>query len=159
MTTVIFESTPVYPDASRYWSTIDQHKITHLYTAPTAIRLLRRLGEDFVKDHSLKSLRVIGSVGEPINPEAWHWYNDHVGRGECAVVDTYWQTETGSIVITPLPGAIPTKPGSATFPFAGIEAKILEWVASCPSNLFHPSKLTACPVCSTFFPFPQPDDW
>ena len=126
VTTTIFESTPVYPDASRYWKTIDQHKITHLYTAPTAIRLLRRLGEDFVKDHSLKSLRVIGSVGEPINPEAWHWYNDHVGRGECAVVDTYWQTETGSIVITPLPGAIPTKPGSATFPFAGIEAKILE---------------------------------
>ncbi|KAL7417942.1 acetyl-coenzyme a synthetase [Mrakia frigida] len=126
VTTTIFESTPVYPTASRYWDAIDKHKITHLYTAPTAIRLLRRLGEDFVKDHSLKSLRVIGSVGEPINPEAWHWYSDNVGRGECAVVDTYWQTETGSIVITPLPGAIPTKPGSATFPFAGIEVKILD---------------------------------
>lgn len=93
---------------------------------PQAIRLLRRLGEDWVKNHDLSSLRVIGSVGEPINPEAWHWYNDNVGRGNAAVVDTYWMTETGSIHITPLPGATATQPGSATFPFFGVDVAILE---------------------------------
>ncbi|KAH9903296.1 acetate--CoA ligase [Cubamyces lactineus] len=126
VTTTVFESTPVYPTPARYWQTVDKHKITQFYSAPTAIRLLRRLGEHHVKDHDLGSLRVLGSVGEPINPEAWHWYNDHVGRKQCAIVDTFWQTETGSIVVTPFPGAIETKPGSATVPFFGIEPAILD---------------------------------
>ena len=125
-TTLIFESTPVYPTASRYWEVVKQHKITQFYTAPTSIRLLRRLGEEHVKGHDLSSLRVIGTVGEPINPEAWNWYNEHVGKKECAIVDTYWQTETGSIIITPMPGATKTKPGSATRPFWGIEPVLLD---------------------------------
>ncbi|KAI8870405.1 putative acetyl-CoA synthetase [Ramicandelaber brevisporus] len=124
--TLMFESLPTYPDASRYWTTVDKHQLTHFYTAPTAIRALRRLGDKWVEKSDLSSLRVIGSVGEPINPEAWLWYHDVVGRKRCAVVDTYWQTETGSIVITPLPGAISTKPGSATVPFFGIDARILD---------------------------------
>lgn len=102
------------------------HKITQFYTSPTAIRALRRLGDSWVQGHDLSSLRVIGSVGEPINPEAWLWFKDHVGKGRCAVVDTYWQTETGSIVITPLPCAIPTKPGAATVPFFGVDPVILD---------------------------------
>ncbi|KAK0519959.1 acetyl-coenzyme A synthetase 2 [Tilletia horrida] len=126
VTTLVFESTPVYPEPNRYWEIVEKHKLTQFYTAPTSIRLLRRLGEEHVKKHDLTSLRVIGSVGEPINPEAWEWYNTHVGGGECAVVDTYWQTETGSILITPLPGATKTKPGSATLPFWGVEPVILD---------------------------------
>ncbi|KAJ3012089.1 UNVERIFIED_CONTAM: acetyl-CoA synthetase [Siphonaria sp. JEL0065] len=126
VTTVLFESTPTYPDASRFWQVVDKHKITQFYTAPTAIRSLRRLGDDFVKPYSLNSLRVLGSVGEPINPEAWEWYNTVVGRGKCAIVDTYWQTETGSIIITPLPGAIATKPGAATLPFFGVDLAVLD---------------------------------
>ncbi|KDQ09202.1 hypothetical protein BOTBODRAFT_643258 [Botryobasidium botryosum FD-172 SS1] len=126
VTTTVFESTPVYPTPSRYWDAVQTHKLTHFYTAPTAIRLLRRMGEHHVKDYDLSSLRVLGSVGEPINPEAWNWYNEFVGRKQCAIVDTFWQTETGSIVITPFPGAVPTKPGSATVPFFGIEAAILD---------------------------------
>ena len=126
VTTTVFESTPIYPTASRYWDFVDKWKATHLYTAPTAIRLLRRMGESFVKDHDLSSLRVLGSVGEPINPEAWHWYNDFAGKNQCAIVDTYWMTETGSIAVTPLPGAIPTKPGSATFPFFGFALDIID---------------------------------
>jgi len=122
----VFESTPVYPTPSRYWEMVDKWKLTQLYTAPTAIRLLRRMGSEHVKPYDLSSLRVIGTVGEPINPEAWHWYNEHVGRGQCAIVDTWWQTETGSIMITPFPGAIPTKPGSATVPFLGINPAILD---------------------------------
>ncbi|KAI0827271.1 acetate--CoA ligase [Trametes gibbosa] len=129
VTTTVFESTPVYPTPARYWQTVDKHQITQFYSAPTAIRLLRRLGEHHVQDHDLGSLRVLGSVGEPINPEAWHWYNDHVGRKQCAIVDTFWQTETGSIVVTPFPGAIETKPGSATVPFFGIEPVILDPVS------------------------------
>jgi acetyl-CoA synthetase len=125
-TTVLFESIPTYPNASRYWDLVAEHKLTQFYTAPTAIRALRRLGNEWVANKDLSSLRVIGSVGEPINPEAWHWYNTYVGRGRCAVVDTYWQTETGSIICTPLPGAIPTKPGSATVPFFGIDLAILD---------------------------------
>ncbi len=109
-----------------YWQTVEKHKLTQFYSAPTAIRLLRRLGAHHVENHDLSSLRVIGSVGEPINPEAWNWYNEHVGRRQCAIVDTYWQTETGSIVITPFPGAIETKPGSATVPFFGIDSVILD---------------------------------
>lgn len=126
LTTVFFESVPTYPDARRYWQLVDEHKITHFYTAPTAIRALRRLGDSWVADASLSSLRVIGSVGEPINPEAWKWYDKVVGRGRCAVIDTYWQTETGSIIVTPLPAAIPTKPGSATLPFFGIDVAVLD---------------------------------
>ncbi|GJJ14651.1 acetyl-CoA synthetase [Clathrus columnatus] len=124
--TTVFESTPVYPTPSRYWQAVQEHKLTHFYSAPTAIRLLRRMGEHHVGGHDLTSLRVLGSVGEPINPEAWHWYNEHVGKKECAIVDTFWQTETGSIIITPFPGAIETKPGSATVPFFGIEPVILD---------------------------------
>ncbi|KAJ1551264.1 acetyl-CoA synthetase [Nowakowskiella sp. JEL0078] len=126
VTTVIFESIPTYPDASRYWQLVDKHKVTQFYTAPTAIRALRRLGDKFVEPYSLSTLRVIGSVGEPINPEAWLWYEEKVGRGNCAVVDTYWQTETGSIIVTPLPGAIATKPGSATLPFFGVDLAVLD---------------------------------
>ncbi|EPQ29685.1 uncharacterized protein PFL1_02905 [Pseudozyma flocculosa PF-1] len=126
VTTLIFESTPVYPSPSRYWEMVDKHKLTQFYTAPTSIRLLRRLGEEHVQKHDLSSLRVIGSVGEPINPEAWNWYNENVGRKECAIVDTYWMTEGGSIMITPLPGATKTKPGSATMPFWGIHPVILD---------------------------------
>ncbi|KAI9296481.1 acetyl-coenzyme A synthetase [Neoconidiobolus thromboides FSU 785] len=126
LTTVVFESVPTYPNASRYWKMVEDHKITQFYTSPTAIRALRRLGDSWVEGHDLSSLRVIGSVGEPINPEAWDWYNLKVGKGQCAVVDTYWQTETGSIIITPLPGAVRTKPGSATFPFFGIDPVILD---------------------------------
>jgi len=129
VTTTVFESTPVYPTPSRYWETVAKHKLTQFYSAPTAIRLLRRLGEHHVQDHDLTSLRTLGSVGEPINPEAWNWYNEHVGKKQCAIVDTFWQTETGSIVVTPFPGAIETKPGSATVPFFGIEPAILDPVS------------------------------
>ncbi|CAG8634036.1 13045_t:CDS:2 [Ambispora leptoticha] len=125
-TTVLFESTPVYPTPSRYWQIVDKHKITQFYTAPTAIRLLRRHGREHVEGYDLSSLRVIGTVGEPINPEAWEWYYEVVGKKKCAIVDTYWQTETGAAIISPLPGAIPTKPGSATLPFFGIEPVVLD---------------------------------
>ncbi|GAA5891214.1 hypothetical protein JCM8208_002544 [Rhodotorula glutinis] len=126
VTTTIFESTPVYPTPSRFWEVVAKHKLTQFYTAPTAIRLLRRLGHEHTKGHDLSTLRTIGSVGEPINPEAWEWYWEHVGNKECAVVDTYWQTETGSIIITPLPGATQTKPGAATLPFFGIDPVLLD---------------------------------
>ncbi|KAG0763254.1 hypothetical protein G6F57_009179 [Rhizopus arrhizus] len=125
-TSLLFESTPTYPTPSRFWETVEKHRVTQFYTAPTAIRALRRLGDDWVDKCDLSTLRVIGSVGEPINPEAWEWYYDKVGKRQCAVVDTYWQTETGSIIITPLPGATATKPGSATFPFFGINPVILD---------------------------------
>ncbi|KAI8372992.1 acyl-activating enzyme [Radiomyces spectabilis] len=125
-TTVLFESTPTYPNPSRFWDLIEKHKITQFYTAPTAIRALQRLGDQWLENHDLSSLRVIGSVGEPINREAWDWYNEKVGKNRCAVVDTYWQTETGSIIISPLPGATPTKPGSATLPFFGIDPVLLD---------------------------------
>ncbi|KAL1928000.1 hypothetical protein VTP01DRAFT_3405 [Rhizomucor pusillus] len=124
-TTVLFESTPTYPTPSRFWELIQKHKITQFYTAPTAIRALRRLGDQWLENYDLSTLRVIGSVGEPINPEAWDWYNEKVGKNRCAVVDTYWQTETGSIIVSPLPGATATKPGSATLPFFGIKPVIL----------------------------------
>ena len=125
-TSVIFESTPTFPDPSRYWKLVEDHKITQFYTAPTAIRALRRLGDSWVDKCDLSSLRVISSVGEPINPEAWLWYYNKVGRGRCSVVDTYWQTETGSHIVTPLPGATTTKPGSATVPFFGIDVVVLD---------------------------------
>jgi acetyl-CoA synthetase len=126
VSTVVFESTPVYPTPSRYWQVVEKHRLTQFYTAPTAIRLLRRLGAHHTEPHDLSSLRVLGSVGEPINPEAWNWFNEHVGKFQAAIVDTFWQTETGSIVVTPFPGAIETKPGSATVPFFGIETAILD---------------------------------
>ncbi|TVR12138.1 MAG: acetate--CoA ligase [Planctomycetota bacterium] len=125
-TTVLFESIPTYPDSGRYWDMVERLKITQFYTAPTAIRAIMRDGNEPVERYDRSSLRVLGSVGEPINPEAWKWYHDVVGNGTCAVVDTWWQTETGSIMITPLPGATPTKPGSATLPFFGIEPVILD---------------------------------
>eukprot|EP00698_Gefionella_okellyi_P025276 TRINITY_DN9208_c0_g1_i1.p1 TRINITY_DN9208_c0_g1~~TRINITY_DN9208_c0_g1_i1.p1 ORF type:complete len:640 (-),score=143.63 TRINITY_DN9208_c0_g1_i1:18-1754(-) len=120
-TTVLFESLPTYPDAGRYWDMVDRLGVSIFYTAPTAIRTLMRSGPEIVKKYQRSSLRILGSVGEPINPEAWRWYNEVVGDGQCAVVDTYWQTETGGIVCAPLPGMIPTKPGSATLPFFGVE--------------------------------------
>jgi acetyl-CoA synthetase len=125
-TTVMFESLPTYPDAGRYWDMVERLRINQFYTAPTAIRAIARHGDEFVMRHDRSSLRVLGSVGEPINPEAWRWYHDVVGEGRCAVVDTWWQTETGSICITPIPGVVPTKPGSATLPFLGIDPVILD---------------------------------
>ncbi|CAG8632877.1 6139_t:CDS:2 [Dentiscutata heterogama] len=124
-TAVLFESTPIYPTPSRYWEVVSKHKITQFYTAPTAIRLLRKFGREYVDPHDLSSLRVIGTAGEPINPDAWEWYNEVVGRNVCSVIDTYWQTETGSVTVTSFPGATATKPGSATFPFFGIDLAIL----------------------------------
>ncbi len=119
-TSVIFEGVPNYPDWGRFWDVVDKHKVNIFYTAPTAIRSLLKAGDEFVKRYSRKSLRILGTVGEPINAEAWHWYNDVVGDGRCPIVDTWWQTETGGHMITPLPHAIPTKAGSATLPFFGI---------------------------------------
>ncbi len=139
-TSLVFEGIPNYPDWSRFWQVVDKHQVNIFYTAPTAIRSLIRQGDDFVKKTSRKSLRVLGSVGEPINHEAWLWYRDVVGEGRCPIVDTWWQTETGGHLITPLPGATTTKPGSATFPFFGVrpaivdnEGKILE--GACEGNL------------------------
>ncbi len=125
-TTVMFEGVPSYPDAGRFWQTIDKHKVTLFYTAPTAIRALMREGEAPVKQWSRQSLRLLGSVGEPINPEAWQWYHRVVGDGRCPIVDTWWQTETGGILISPLPGAIDQKPGSATLPFFGVQPAIID---------------------------------
>jgi len=124
-TSVMFESTPLYPDAGRYWQVIDKFKVTQFYTAPTAIRALIRQGDEWPAKYSLDSLRILGSVGEPINPEAWMWYYEKVGRARCPIVDTWWQTETGGFLITPLPGAHTLKPGSASRPFFGVEPIIL----------------------------------
>ncbi|MDG1803076.1 MAG: acetate--CoA ligase [Paracoccaceae bacterium] len=125
-TTVMFEGVPTYPDASRFWQVCEKHKVNQFYTAPTAIRALMGQGDDFVTGSDLSSLKLLGTVGEPINPEAWNWYNDVVGGGRCPIVDTWWQTETGGHLLTPLPGATTTKPGSATKPFFGIQPVILE---------------------------------
>jgi acetyl-CoA synthetase len=125
-TTVMFEGVPNYPDSGRFWQAVDKHKVTVFYTAPTAIRALMREGDAPVKAWSRASLRLLGSVGEPINPEAWEWYHRVVGDNRCPVVDTWWQTETGGIMITPLPGAIDQKPGSATLPFFGVKPAILD---------------------------------
>ncbi|HZB93347.1 MAG TPA: acetate--CoA ligase [Stellaceae bacterium] len=125
-TTVMFEGVPNYPDASRFWQVIDKHKINIFYTAPTAIRALMREGEHFVEKTSRRALKLLGSVGEPINPEAWLWYHRVVGDGRLPIVDTWWQTETGGILITPLPGATPLKPGSATRPFFGVKPVIVD---------------------------------
>jgi len=125
-TTLMFEGVPTYPEADRFWRVIDKHQVNIFYTAPTAIRALMAQGEDFVTRTDRSSLRILGSVGEPINPEAWEWYYHVVGNGRCPVVDTWWQTETGGILITPLPGATDLKPGSATLPFFGIQPEILD---------------------------------
>ncbi|KZB73608.1 MULTISPECIES: acetate--CoA ligase [Thalassospira] len=125
-TTLMFEGVPSYPDASRFWQVCEKHKVNIFYTAPTAIRALMREGESFVNKADLSSLRILGSVGEPINPEAWEWYYEHVGKKNCPIVDTWWQTETGGILITPLPGATDLKPGSATLPFFGVQPALLD---------------------------------
>ena len=125
-TTVVFESTPLYPDAGRYWQVCDDIQATIFYTAPTALRALLRVGDEPVKKYRRDSIRVLGSVGEPINPEVWRWYHDVVGEGRCSVVDTWWQTETGGILLSPLPGATPCKPGSATFPLPGIRPQLVD---------------------------------
>lgn len=125
-TTFMFESTPMYPNAGRYWDMIDRHKITVFYTAPTAIRSLMRLGTKIPARYDLSSLRILGTVGEPINPEAWRWYYEHIGRNKCTIVDTYWQTETGGHIATNIPGVTPMKPGSCTLPMYGIDTVILD---------------------------------
>ncbi|WP_137700001.1 acetate--CoA ligase [Marimonas lutisalis] len=125
-TTLMFEGVPTYPDVGRFWAVCEKHKVNQFYTAPTAIRALMAHGTDPVTKHDLSSLKVLGTVGEPINPEAWNWYDETVGKGNCPIVDTWWQTETGGHLLTPIPGAIPTKPGSATLPFFGVEPVVLD---------------------------------
>jgi acetyl-CoA synthetase len=124
-TTVMYEGAPNWPEPDRFWRIIDKYKITILYTAPTAIRAFMRWGDQWPNNHDLSSLRLLGTVGEPINPEAWMWYHNVIGHKHCPIVDTWWQTETGSIMISPLPGAIPTKPGSGTLPFFGVDAAVV----------------------------------
>jgi len=125
-TTLMFEGVPTWPDAGRFWAVCEKHKVNQFYTAPTAIRALMAHGTDPVTKYDLSSIKLLGTVGEPINPEAWNWYNDVVGKGAVPIVDTWWQTETGGHLLTPLPGAIPTKPGSATLPFFGVQPVILD---------------------------------
>ena len=125
-TTVIFEGVPTYPDAGRLWEVIEKHKVTQFYTAPTAIRSLAKESVEWVQKHNLESLKVIGSVGEPINDEAWHWYNDNVGNKKCPIVDTWWQTETGGILISPIPFVTPTKPTYATLPLPGVQPVLMD---------------------------------
>lgn len=125
-TTLMFEGVPTYPDAGRFWDIVDKHKVNQFYTAPTAIRALMAEGNSFVENKSLESLKVLGTVGEPINEEAWHWYHDHVGKNRCPIVDTWWQTETGGILISPLAGITPTKPSYATLPLPGIHPIIVD---------------------------------
>jgi acetyl-CoA synthetase len=125
-TSVMYEGTPDFPDKDRWWSIVERYGVTILYCAPTAIRTMMKWGDQYPEAHDLGTLRVLGSVGEPINPEAWIWYHEHIGGGRCPVVDTWWQTETGGIMISPLPGATTLKPGSATFPLPGIAAEIVD---------------------------------
>jgi acetyl-CoA synthetase len=125
-TSFMYEGAPNFPDFSRFWAMVERHKISVFYTAPTAIRAFMKQGREMVDKHDMSSLRLLGTVGEPINPEAWMWYQDVVGHKKCPIVDTWWQTETGGIMITPLPGATPTKPGTATLPFFGIDAAIVD---------------------------------
>ncbi|MFN6039119.1 MAG: acetate--CoA ligase, partial [Bacteroidota bacterium] len=125
-TTLMFEGIPTFPDAGRFWQVIDKYKVNIFYTAPTAIRSLEALGLDYVKPYKLDSLRVLGTVGEPINEEAWHWYNKNIGKGKCPIVDTWWQTETGGIMISPLAGITKTKPGFATLPLPGVQPVLLD---------------------------------
>ena len=125
-TTLMYEGAPNFPDFSRFWAIIERHNVSVFYTAPTAIRAFMRAGREFPDRHDLSSLRLLGSVGEPINPEAWMWYQQVIGHGNCPIVDTWWQTETGAIMISPLPGVTPTKPGSATLPFFGVDAAVVD---------------------------------
>jgi acetyl-CoA synthetase len=125
-TSIMFEGVPNYPDVSRFWKVVEKYKVNIFYTAPTAIRAVAKEGNDWVKKADISSLRILGTVGEPINPEAWNWYYNVIGRGECPIVDTWWQTETGGILITPLPGAIDIKPGMATLPFMGVEPVLVD---------------------------------
>ena len=125
-TTLMFEGVPTFPDAGRFWEIVDKHKVNQFYTAPTAIRALQAYGLEYVKPYSLDSLSVIGSVGEPINEEAWHWYHDNIGKGKCPLVDTWWQTETGGIMISPLAGIIPNKPAHASLPLPGIQPVLVD---------------------------------
>ena len=139
-TTLMFEGIPTYPNGSRFWEVVDKHKVSIFYTAPTAIRALMGLGDSFVNSTSRNSLRILGTVGEPINPEAWKWYYEIVGNSKCPIVDTYWQTETGATLISPLASATPTKPGSATLPFFGVQPMIVnnegdELLGACEGNL------------------------
>jgi acetyl-CoA synthetase len=125
-TSLMYEGAPNFPENDRFWKIIEEYRVTIFYTAPTAIRSFIKWGDHWVTKHDLSSLRLLGSVGEPINPEAWMWYHNLIGGGRCPIVDTWWQTETGGIMISPLPGAIPTKPGSATLPFFGVDAAIVD---------------------------------
>ncbi len=125
-TTIMFEGVPTFPEAGRFWAICEKHKVNQFYTAPTAIRALQAYGTEPIQPHDLSSLKVIGSVGEPINEEAWHWYHDHVGKGRCPIVDTWWQTETGGIMVSPIAGVTPTKPSYATLPLPGIQLAILD---------------------------------
>jgi acetyl-CoA synthetase len=125
-TVVMYEGAPDYPDKDRFWALVEKYSVSILYTAPTSIRTFMRWGAEYPAKHDLSSLRLMGTVGEPINPEAWIWYHEHIGGSRCPIVDTWWQTETGMILITPLPGLVSTKPGSATLPFPGIQADILD---------------------------------
>jgi len=124
-TVLMYEGAPNWPDFSRFWKIVDDHKVSIFYTAPTAIRAFMKWGDQHVEKHSLASLRLLGTVGEPINPEAWMWYREKIGHNRCPIVDTWWQTETGAILIAPIPGAVPAKPGSATRPFFGIEPEVV----------------------------------
>jgi len=124
-TSLMFEGVPTYPNPARFWQIVEKFGVNVFYTAPTAIRALMREGEEWTKEYDISSLRLLGTVGEPINPEAWMWYHRYIGRKKCPIVDTWWQTETGGLMITPLPGAVPTKPGSATLPFPGVEPVVL----------------------------------
>ena len=136
VTQVMYEGAPNEPDWGRFWKIVEEHRVSILYTAPTAIRAFIKAGDQFPEKHDLSSLRLLGSVGEPINPEAWHWYHEKIGGGKCPIVDTWWQTETGAILISPLPGATPCIPGTATRPFFGIDAVILDDEGKeCPPNV------------------------
>ena len=146
-TTVMFESVPTHPNAYRYWDLVQTHKVTQFYTAPTAIRALMRHSAEPIANYDLSSLRVIGSVGEPINPEAWRWYYSHVGREKCTLVDTYWQTETGAHVCTNFPGTTPMKPGSCTVPYYGIQFAIVDPQVPHPNPI--PPVSSHDPPCST----------
>ncbi|MBX3359290.1 MAG: acetate--CoA ligase [Phycisphaeraceae bacterium] len=125
VTSLMFEGAPNFPAEDRFWDIVERHRVTHFYTAPTAIRAFMKWGEKHPKKHDLSSLRILGTVGEPINPEAWMWYREHIGADRCPIVDTWWQTETGGFMIAPLPGAMPTKPGSCTLPFFGVDAAVV----------------------------------
>ena len=125
-TTLMFEGVPSYPDYGRFWSIVEKHKVTQFYTAPTAIRALAKQGLEVVKPYDLSSLKILGTVGEPINEEAWHWYNEHIGKNKCPIVDTWWQTETGGIMISPVPNSFEGKPTFATLPFVGVQPALMD---------------------------------